>query len=306
MGEKQRIQKLTNVLRCIMAFLCIDVGGTNTLIGVGNGDFEVIEKISSSKFLNNIEGCLENILEESKIEKIEDVAVAAAGPMDRDKGVFYPPNIDLEEVDLRTPLSNFGNLKIINDCTSAVLGEKYYGEHDVSDLVYVTISSGIGAGVVIDDELLEGWNGNFGEIGQMKITDEPVKCGCGYEGHWEAFCSGNNLPEMAERLTGLPFENAREVFDKASVQEHEAQEAIQKMRKYNARGFANIVALFNPEKIVVGGAVALNHPEEVVDPLEKQVADRAVNKTPEIELCSLGERSVLHGLRAVCNGKYDA
>jgi len=76
------------------------------------------------------------------------------------------------------------------------------------------------------------------------------------------------------------------------------------MKKYNARGFANIVALFNPEKIVVGGAVALNHPEEVVEPLEKQVEDRAVNKTPEIQLCALGDQSVLHGLRAVCSSKY--
>jgi len=287
-----------------MAFLCVDIGGTNTLIGVGNGDFEVVEKVPSSKFLHDIETCLENILDKSKVQKIEEVAVAAAGPMDREKGVFYPPNIDIDEVDLGTPLSKFGDLTIINDCTSAVLGEKYYGGHDIDDLVYVTISSGIGAGIIVDGELIEGWNGNFGEIGHMKITDEPVKCGCGYEGHWEAFCSGNNLPEMAERLTGQPFKDAREVFEKAKQDEFEAEETIQKMKKYNARGFANIVALFNPEKIVLGGAVALNHPEEVVEPLEKQVEDRAVNKTPEIQLCALGDQSVLHGLRAVCNGKY--
>lgn len=288
-----------------MAFLCVDIGGTNTLIGVGNGDFEVVKKIPSSKFLKDVAGCLESILEKSKIQEIEDVAVAAAGPMDREKGVFYPPNIDMEEVDLRTPLSKFGDLMIINDCTSAVLGEKNYGGHDIENLVYVTISSGIGAGIIVDGELIEGWNGNFGEIGHMKITDEPVKCGCGYEGHWEAFCSGNNLPEMAERLTGKSFSDAREVFSEAEENNHEAEDAIQKMKKYNARGFSNIVALFNPEKIVVGGAVALNHPEEVVDPLEDQVDDRAVNKTPEIEICELGDRSVLHGLRAVCNGKYN-
>lgn len=292
------------VLRCNMSFLCVDIGGTNTLIGVGNGDFELVEKIRSKEFLENVEGCLENILEDSKIKEIDKVAVAAAGPLDKEKKVFYPPNIDTDKVDLSV-LSEFGELKIINDCTSAVLGEKYYGGHDVDDLVYVTISSGIGAGVVIDGKLIESWNGNFGEIGHMKITDEPVKCGCGYEGHWEAYCSGNNLPEMAERLTSQPFDSAREVFEKSSDDNHEAAEAIQKMKKYNARGFANIVSLFNPEKIVVGGAVALNHPEQVVEPLEKQVDDRSVNKTPEIELCALGDRSVLHGLRAVCNNEFD-
>jgi glucokinase len=289
-----------------MTFLCVDVGGTNTLIGIGNGDFEVVEKISSSEFLEDIEGCLNNILSSSKIQEIKNVAVAAAGPMDREKGVFYPPNIDMDEVELKEPLSKFGDLKIINDCTSAVLGEKHYGGHDIDNLVYVTISSGIGAGIIVDGNLTEGWKGNFGEIGHMKVADEPVKCGCGYESHWEAFCSGNNLPKMAERLTGRSFGDARDVFEKAKKEGHEAREAIQEMKKYNARGFSNIVALFNPEKIVVGGAVALNHPEEVVEPLENHVDDRSVNKTPDIEVCALGERSVLHGLRAVCNGKYEA
>lgn len=285
-----------------MGFLCIDIGGTNTLVGAGNGDFKVVEKYSSKKFLKDIDSCVEEAVEKAGIEA-EHVAVAAAGPIDRERGVFYPPNIDLESIDLRKPLEKHGEVSIINDCTSAVLGEYFYGDHDTENLVYVTISSGIGAGMVIDGNVVEGADGNFGEIGHMKLSDTGVNCGCGAEGHWEAHCSGNNLPEMAERLTGSRFDDARQVFERYREGDEDAEQVIEKMKEYNARGFANLVNLYNPEKIVVGGAVALNHQEIVVDGLEEEVDVRTVNSPPSVEVCGLEEKSVLHGLRAVCNGE---
>jgi len=283
-----------------MGFLCIDIGGTNTLLGLGNGEFETVRKIPSRKFLLNMEGNVEKLKEETDIE-IKRIAVAAAGPINREEGVFYPPNIDIEEINLREPLEKHGEVSIINDCTSAVLGEYFYGGHDCENLVYVTVSSGIGAGVILDGNLVEGSDGNFGEIGHMKVREEGVQCGCGAEGHWEAFCSGNNLPVMAEKVAGSSFKDAKTVFEKYRNESSEAKKVIEKMKRVNADGFANIVNLYNPDKIVVGGAVALNHEDIVVGGLEEEVDVRTVNTCPEIEVCGLGEKSVLHGLRAVCN-----
>ncbi len=285
-----------------MGFLCIDIGGTNTLVGVGNGEFKVVEKYSSKQFLKDISSHIDQIIEETDTV-IEKVAVAAAGPMNKSEGVFYPPNMAIEKVNITEPLQRYGDVSIINDCTSAVLGEYHYGEHNCDDLVYVTISSGIGAGVVLHGNLIEGSDGNFGEVGHMKIADNGVSCGCGAKGHWEAYCSGNNLPKMAEKLTGKRFEDAREVFDKYREGCEDATKTIEKMKDYNARGFANLVNLYNPEKIVVGGAVALNHPDLVVEGLEEEVDVKTVNRSPKIETTSLEEQSVLHGLRAVCNGE---
>jgi len=78
-----------------MAFLCIDIGGTNTLIGLGNGDFEEKNRMKTKDFLSDIEENTRKVLQNTGYtpEDIEDVAVAAAGPMDREKGVFYPPNL---------------------------------------------------------------------------------------------------------------------------------------------------------------------------------------------------------------------
>ncbi len=283
-----------------MCFLSIDIGATNTLIGYGDQEFDFIEKTKTEQFLNEIENFIENKLTDEQLDNLEEVAVAVAGPMDREKGVFYPPNIEIDQVDIITPLEGFGDVKIVNDCTSAVLGEYTYGDHSTENLVYITISSGIGAGVIIDGNVLEGWNGNFGEVGHMEIGDRGLKCGCGEEDHWEAYCSGNSIPKLAEEVAGEEYGNALELFEEYYSGDEKAERAIDEINRYNAKAVTNIVNLYNPEKIVIGGAVALNHPEEVVQPLQNLIKDRTINEEPEIELCALGEHSVLHGLRASC------
>lgn len=292
-----------------MAFLCVDIGGTNTILGAGNGEFETIAKYRTEEFLKDVSGRVEEALKDThiEVEDIRETAVAAAGPIDREDMLFYPPNISddrgLEEIDLGEALNDFGDITIINDCASAVLGEYHYGQHDSDNIVYVTISSGIGAGAVLNGRLIEGADGNFAEVGHMKIEGD-LKCSCGGRGHWEAYCSGENMPKMAEQLFGLEYSEAREIFDRYDEESEEASKVIDKMQEVNAVGMANIATMYNPEKIVIGGAVALNHPETVVEPLEKQVRELTVNETPDISLCTLDDEAVIHGLRAVCNGKY--
>lgn len=284
-----------------MAFLCIDIGGTNTLLGKGNGEFEVVKKMPTKKFLADIEGAIKNNFEE---KKFETVGVAAAGPLDKDSGEFRPPNIDREKVDVVTPLSRFGKVEIVNDCSAAVIGEYVYGGHDTENLVYITISSGIGLGAVVEGDLLTGRDGNFGEIGHMQIRANGMACGCGGIGHWEAYCSGNNLPIMAEKFFGTEFESAREIFEKAEDSDSDALKTLGKMSRINASAVTNVVNLMNPDKIVFGGAVALNHPEKVVEDLETEVEKRTVNAMPELDTCGLGEKSVIHGLRAICTNNF--
>lgn len=293
-----------------MGFLCIDIGGTNTIVGAGNGDFETVAKYSTSEFIKDVSGKVNQALKDTHLHEddIEQTAVAAAGPIDREKKVFYPPNISdeigMEEIDLGKALKDFGEITIINDCTSAVLGEYHYGEHDSENLIYVTISSGIGAGAILDGRLVQGANGNFAEVGHMQI-ENSLECGCGGKGHWEAYSSGENLPRMAETLFDQDYDDAREIFDRYEKGDLEASKVLKKMQEVNKRAVANIVTMYNPDKIVFGGAVALNHPEKVVSPLEEDIEELTVNKVPDIGLCSLDEEAVIHGLRAVCNGKHD-
>lgn len=285
-----------------MAFLCIDIGGTNTLLGLGNGSFEIEKKTSSKEFLDDIATEIEEVVRNSKhsIEEVNRVTVAAAGPLDREEGVFYPPNIDKKSVQLKKPLQELGELEIINDCTAAVMGEYHYGD-SADNMIYVTISSGIGMGVILNGRVVEGWNGNLGEIGHMQTEDHGLECGCGDTDHWEAYCSGNNLPKMAEEIFNQEFKDAREIFDSYDNGDSSAEKVIEKMNEINLEAFSNMVNLFNPELIAIGGAVALNHSDTVIGPLKEQLDESTINNTPEIKRCSLGDKAVLHGLRAVCN-----
>lgn len=293
-----------------MVFLCIDIGGTNTLFGIGNGDFQVVEKMRTQRFLEDMDAVIDETLKEVDRDRqeIEKVAIAAAGPIDRDEKVFYPPNFlsssKMEEVDLGKFFSRADEMKIVNDCTSAVIGEYYYGDHGTENLVYITISSGIGAGVILNGDVIEAADGNFGEIGHMKVGGD-LQCGCGGKGHWEAYCSGRNLTQMAEEFFQAEFEDAKSIFDAYERHDAKAEKTIAEMHEINSAGIANVTNMYNPEKIILGGAVPLNHPEIIIEPLKDQVEDDSVNRTPEIEPCELGEKSVLHGLRAVCNGKYN-
>ena len=280
-----------------MAFLCIDVGGTNTLFGIGNGDFEKVEQVKTVDFLKDIESTVEKVLEDASYSEVEHVAVAAAGPVDKKQGLFYPPNIDKEVVQIREPLEKFAETDIVNDCAAAVLGEYYYGE-TAEKLLYVTISSGIGAAYIEDGELVNGASGNFAEIGHMKIG-EDLECGCGGTGHWEAYCSGDNITQMAEKLYDLKIDHPKELFKPNSKK---AEQALNEFNKKTAIGTANLINLYNPDKIIFGGAVALNHFDQIKEAVDN-IGSEIVNEVPEIVLCGLGENSVLHGLRASCNEK---
>jgi len=278
-----------------MAFLCIDIGGTNTLFGIGEENFGKVKEMNTERFLSDVSGMVESVIEDSEAEDIQEIAVAAAGPVDREKGVFYPPNIDTEEVQIVEPLERFAETNIVNDCSAAVLGEYYYGE-SAEELLYVTISSGIGAAYVSEGELVEGWNGNFAEVGHITVGEE-LECGCGGRGHWEAYCSGENLTEMAEKLFDLDVERPQDIFNRES---EKANKAEQKFKEKNKTGIADLINLYNPEKIVFGGAVAINHFDDVKEPVDEGLGDEIINEVPEMTLCGLGEIAVLHGLRSIC------
>jgi len=174
-------------------------------------------------------------------------------------------------------------------------------------MVYLTISSGIGAGVCVDGEVLSGWDGNAGEVGHMVVDPRGRRtCGCGKDGHWEAYCSGNNIPEYATMLaeddpgidTALPLDAAD--FSAADVFEYAGQDAfadhvVEQIAHWNTLGVTNIVQAYAPLVVYVGGAVALNNEELVVEPLRERLQETVFNNVPDVQLTNLGDDVVLKG-----------
>jgi len=176
-------------------------------------------------------------------------------------------------------------------------------------MVYLTISSGIGAGVAVDGNVLSGWDGNAGEVGHMTVDPHGfMTCGCGLDGHWEGYCSGNNIPKYARELheetrsrPPLPIEDpdfsAVDVFE-AAGEDTFADHVIAQVAHWNAMGVANVIHAYAPLVVSVGGAVALNNPELVLDPIREKLADMVFINVPEVRLTELGDDVVVKGALA--------
>ena len=248
-------------------------------------------------------------------ESVAAAGIGAIGPLDLAEGaVENPANLPdtIDRIPLTGPLSvllDTDRVYLHNDTNAGVIGERFYSERNPDDMVYLTISSGIGAGVCVDGHVLTGWDGNAGEVGHMTVDPQGrLTCGCGHDGHWEGYCSGNHIPRYATYLhdadpveTALPMDDPS--FSAADVFEHDgsdefATHVVDQIAHWNAMGVANIVHAYAPLVVYVGGAVALNNPERILEPLRERMAGMVMSNVPEIRLTTLGDEAVVKGALA--------
>ncbi|MFF2481077.1 ROK family protein [Paenibacillus sp. NPDC058071] len=161
-------------------------------------------------------------------------------------------------------------VQVVNDANAAAWGEYARGAGKGADnMVYVTFSTGIGAGIVMDGKLLFGTHSFAGELGHLTVDPDGPVCSCGRQGCWEAFASGTAIRDAALRhmrerssliaelavASGEPI-SSRHVFEAAKRGDAVAVEVIDKTTDYMAIGLANAVHTFNPDRIVIGGGVS--------------------------------------------------
>ncbi|ESS07805.1 MAG: glucokinase [uncultured archaeon A07HN63] len=245
-------------------------------------------------------------------DTVRACGIGSIGPLDLAAGVVEnPANLPdaVDRIPLTGPISKLlstDDVYLHNDTTAAVIGERFHAERNPDDMVYLTISSGIGAGVCVDGTVIAGWDGNAGEVGHMTLDPQGfMTCGCGHDGHWEAYCSGNNIPRYAERLhaedpieTALSFDDpdltAADIFDLAG-EDRFADHVIEQLAHWNAMGVANIIHAYAPLVVSVGGAVALNNPELVLEPIRDRLDEMVMMNVPELKLTDLGDDVVVKG-----------
>ncbi|WP_255168813.1 ROK family protein [Natrononativus amylolyticus] len=249
-------------------------------------------------------------------ERIVAVGIGSIGPFDLAEGtVIDPANLPdtIDRIPLTGPigkLADTADVYLHNDTNAGVIGERFHSDRNPDDMVYVTISSGIGAGVCCDGDILDGWDGNAGEVGHCIVDPQGMMtCGCGHDGHWEAYCSGNSIPEYARSLadedpsidTALPLEDpdftAKTVFEFAG-EDDLADHVIEQVAHWNAIGVTNVVHSFAPIVVSFGGAVALHNEELVVDPIRERVTELVMTNVPEITVTDLGDDVVVEGALA--------
>jgi len=247
---------------------------------------------------------------------VRAVGVGSIGPLDLAEGAIdNPANLPdtIDRIPLTGPIGELvdsENVYLHNDTTAGVIGERYYSDRNPDDMIYLTISSGIGAGVCVDGNVVGGWDGNAGEVGHTVVDPNGfMTCGCGIDGHWEAYCSGNNIFRYARRLhdedpvdTSLPMESpdltSATIFEHANEGDDFAVHVVNQVARWNSVAIANMIHSFAPLVIYVGGAVALNNPSWTLDPVRERLDDIVFGNVPDVQLTNLGDDVVVKGALA--------
>ncbi|MGB9717296.1 MAG: ROK family protein [Thermoproteota archaeon] len=310
--------------------LGVDLGATNVRVALSDAEGRILLKKTGRTTGRTGLDVVRQIVEMGRNalsslgltdRSLKAVGVGSIGPLDLKKGlVVNPPNLRVGIIPIVEGVEKHFNapVRLLNDCVAAVLGEKRFGAgRNMENIVYVTISTGIGGGAIVDGHLLLGKDGNAHEVGHIVVDKEGLlECGCGKRGHWEAYCSGSGMVNYAKlllkewcvdfnksslrKLFQEDFSNAtpKILFEAAREGDETALRIIGEIGLLNAIGFANIVNAYDPELITVGGSVALFNSELILDPVKKNIPKYAINRLPEITITPLGEDAVLYGALA--------
>lgn len=310
----------------------VDLGATHIRVALADEEGKFLAKLkqrttvkSPGAIIEQIARMIHRVCKGSGVREgeIEGVGIASIGPLRlRDGTIAGTPNLPFKQVPLVQPLrEKMGtDVYLLNDCTASVLAEHEYGAgKDVDDLVYITISTGIGCGALVDGHLLLGKDGNAHEIGHTPIDPSGrLVCGCGGRGHWEAYCSGKNIPNFLRLRLGemgkedvaksylyrlargkLSDLTAEMFFAAARARDGISLGILEEIAKMNAMGFANAINAYDPSLITVGGSVVLKNEDLVLKPIGKYLKDYAINRLPDIKVTPLGEDVGLHGAVAL-------
>ena len=283
--------------------LAIDLGGTKILTAVIDAEGEMLSRDHSITPEAEGTGAVIQSILESAGRSLSQAGIAAAdlaaigvgapGLSNPDTGILYTsPNLPgWEDVPLRDVIEKgLGKPAfLINDANAAAVGECHSGAgRGARNFIYITLSTGIGGGIIINGEIYTGCAGMAGEVGHMVIDDKGPPCNCGNRGCWETLASGTALAREARQrikegtstsitdYTGgdMGKVNAEAIHKAALAGDRLAKELIALTGYYVGVGLTNLINVFNPEVIVIGGGLS-NIGDMLLEPAFEEAGKRA-------------------------------
>lgn len=229
--------------------------------------------------VNKIKLTIENIKDEYNVpmENILGIGFSLPGTVDEDTLYLEnATNLGIRDVDFRRFEEELQMpIYIENDANAAALAESILGpSKSKSSLIYLEISEGIGAGIVINGYLYKGYNKKAGEIGHMKISIDDLKCSCGRTGCWELYASERALLRDCNDKFKAKFESLEELFKKNSVDDELLRNILDRYLDYLAMGIQNIILTLAPEYVIVGGKISC-YEDRLLNPLTEKVLLRS-------------------------------
>ena len=278
----------------------VDLGGTKIYTALvdleGNikkeKTVETLAHEGEQAVMGRILDTINYVIDGTDKDLIKSIGIGSPGPLDVKNGVI------LETANL--PFKNFAIVRTIketydlptyldNDANVATLGEFMFGAGKGTDnMVFITASTGIGGGAVLNGRLFRGATGNALEVGHMTVSTEGPRCGCGNVGCAEALGSGTAIGKRAKEavLTNVTtslknYDNvtAKEVFKEAANGDRVAKNILETSLTYLGIAVANTITNFDPEKVVIGGGV-VNGGDIVIETIRDVVAERCMRRVP--------------------------
>lgn len=277
-------------------YLCVDVGGTSIKFGIYSKDGELVRRLESIETVNTEthHGIVEAVLSVATDVKDEvaGVAISSAGIADTDAGKIIYSGYTIPGytgTNWRKLIAEATGLpcEIENDVNAAALGEKWLGAlKNIENGVCLTVGTGIGGAVLLNGHIHSGVNYTAGEIGYMDIGEDNL----------QNLASTSGLVKRVEERTGETL-NGYDIFERAKAGDEICREEIERMVAYLSKGLINIMYLFNPERIVLGGGVMAQ--QAYLKPLiQEAVADRIEDPfffSTDIAFAELGNDAGLLG-----------
>jgi len=283
--------------------LGVDLGGSKILAAVVNAKGEVLSSDRRTTpaakgpeaVIQAMLSSMKRAIDQAAIKaaELEAICIGAPGLSNPETGViFTSPHLPgWKDVPLRESIEGKMGVKtlLINDANAAALGEMYFGvARGARNFIYITISTGIGGGIVIDGQIYAGSTGTAGEIGHMTIDSNGPKCNCGNTGCWETLASGTALAREARKRIKSGAEtsivdyaggdidkvNAEAVHKAARRGDALAKELIVQTGYYIGVGLASLINIFNPELIIIGGGLS-SIGDMLLEPAYKVAEERA-------------------------------
>ncbi len=307
-----------------MYYIGIDLGGTNMAAGIVSEKGELLYKKSiptpkenADTLIKNMGGLINSICEENNFssDDIKSVGIGIPGTVDSQSGIIiYANNLDSDNYPIVEKLKEYTNkpIYISNDANVAALGETVAGGAKGYDsVVVVTLGTGVGGGIILNNKIWEGYKSAGAEIGHMVIRADGEECTCGRKGCWEAYSSATALIRDTKRaitknpdslMCKLSKEEGKVLgktaFEAAKMGDKAAQEVVCNYIKYLSEGIANMINIFAPECVLLGGGISYQG-DNLLIPLREAVAPLAYGgdrvEHAEIKCCTLGNDAGIIG-----------
>ena len=298
----------------------VDLGGTTVKLGLFHTDGSLIDKWEiptrtedeGKNILPDIAATLQAKMQEKSLttEDLEGIGIGVPGPVAPDGTVIHCVNLGWGVFNVEQVLSDLMmglRVRAGNDANVAALGEMWQGGgRGYKNMVMVTLGTGVGGGIILDEHIVAGVNGAAGEIGHIQMKeDEPDICGCGRHGCLEQYASATGIVRITRRYlkehpdadTCLRGEiSARKIYDAAKEKDPVALLMMDEVTSMLGRALAGIGAVVNPEVFVIGGGVsrAGSFLLDAIEAKYEKAAFHAVKQTP-FRLAELGNDAGIYG-----------